>query len=95
MKVTPEMLYEYQVQTIEHNSFSFGKNKKLIPNLCKKTEQKIYYQNLKLYLNLGLEIKKHITLEFNPFIKQYLEHCTNLQREVEKKLEKSKSKIIN
>ena len=39
--------------------------------------------------------KKHITLEFNPFLKQYLEHCTNLQREVEKKLEKSKSKIIN
>ena len=60
-----------------------------------ENKTKIYYQNLKLYLNLGLEIKKHITLEFNPFLRQYLEHCTNLQREVEKKLEKSKSKIIN
>ena len=44
------MLPEYQLQIIEDNNVSLGKNKKL----------SIHYQNLKLYLNLGYK-KKEVT----------------------------------
>ena len=56
------MLSEYQLQIIEDNNFSIGKNKKLIPN---KRKYKLRYQNLKLYLNLVLHLKRiHRILEF-------------------------------
>ena len=51
------MLSEYQLQIIEDNSFSLGKNKKLISNLSNKRKHKLHYQNLKPYLNLGIQLK--------------------------------------
>ena len=39
------MLSEYQLQIIESNNFSLGKNKKLIPNLSNKRKYKLNYQN--------------------------------------------------
>ena len=55
-KVKEEMLSEYQLQIIENNRFSLGKSKKITP----KTKYKLHYQNLKLYSNLGLQMKKSI-----------------------------------
>ena len=52
IKVTKEMLSEYQLQIIEDNNSSHGENKTLIPNLGNKRNCKLHYQNLKLYLNL-------------------------------------------
>ena len=50
------MLSEYQLQIIECNKFSLSKNKKLNPKLGNKVKCKFYYQNLKFYLNLGLQL---------------------------------------
>ena len=50
---------KYQLEVIGDN-FSLGKNKKLISNLGNKRKYKLHYQNLKLYLNLGLQLKKII-----------------------------------
>ena len=52
------MLFKYQLQIIEDNNFSLGKNKKLIANLGNKRKCKLHNQNLKRYLNLGLQLKK-------------------------------------
>ena len=40
VKVTEEMLSEYQLQIIEDNNFSLGRNKKLIFNLGNKRKYK-------------------------------------------------------
>ena len=37
IKVTKEMS-KYQLGLIEHNNFNFGKNEKLIPNLCNRKD---------------------------------------------------------
>ena len=63
--------------------FFLVKAKKLILNLGnkkkKKTKNKLYYQNLKLYLNLELQLKKiHRILEFKE--EPYIEGNTELQR---------------
>ena len=59
IKVTEEMMSEYQLQTIEYNNFSLAE-KKLIPNLGNKRKCKLHYQNLKLYLRLELKFKNFI-----------------------------------
>ena len=58
IKVTKEMLPEYQLQFVKDDNFSLGKNKSLIPNLGNKGNHKLHYKNLKLYLKLGLQFKK-------------------------------------
>ena len=47
------MLSKYQLQIIENNNFSISINN-LISNLG---NDKIHFQNLKLFLNLGLQLK--------------------------------------
>ena len=59
IKVTEEMMSQYQLQIIKYNS-SLRRNKKLFPNLGNKTKYKLQYKNLKLCLNLGLKLKKFI-----------------------------------
>ena len=40
--------------------------KKLVPNLFDKEQYVIHYENIQLYLRLGLKLKKiHCVLEFN------------------------------
>ena len=85
----------------EDNSFSLGKNKKLIPNLDNKRKYKLHYQNLELDLNLGLQMKKNdriIEFKQDPFLKPYIERNTDLRREAEKegnKIKKQKAKLRN
>ena len=63
-----------------------GNVKKLVLNfLIKKSV--IHYENLKLYLRLGLKLKKiHCVLEFNQcqWLKQYVEFNTQKRIEGEK-----------
>ena len=57
VKVTKETLSKYQLKIIEDNIFYLGKNGKLIPNLVNE-KCKLHYKNLKLYLELGLDLNK-------------------------------------
>ena len=52
MKAIKEIA-EYQLEIIQENKFSFGKNEKLIPYLCNKKTFRLHHKNLKLYLVLG------------------------------------------
>ena len=56
IKVTWDMLSKYQLQIIENNNFSISINN-LISNLGNKRKCKLHYQNLKLFLNLRLQLK--------------------------------------
>ena len=56
--VRKEMLSDDQLQIMEDNNFFLGKNKKFILNLANKVKYKLQYQNLKLYSDLGLQLKK-------------------------------------
>ena len=60
IKLTEKILCKYQLKIIEDNNFSLGKNRKLIPNRSNKRKYKLHYQNLKLYLNLEIQLKKII-----------------------------------
>ena len=49
---------EYQLKIADLYNISIGNVKKLVPNLFDKEKYVIHYENLKLYLRLGLELKK-------------------------------------
>ena len=54
------MLSNYQLKTVDFYNISIGTIKKLVPNFFDKEKYLLHYQNLQLYLRLGLEIKKFI-----------------------------------
>ena len=87
VKVTEEILSEFQLQIIEDNSFSLSKNENLISNLNNKTKYKLRYQNLRISSILGLQLKEiQRILEFKQetILKSYTEPNTELRREAEK-----------
>ena len=61
-----EMLSEYQLKIADLYNISIGDLKKLVHDLFDKENYVIHYEKLKLYLRLGLKLKKiHRVLEFN------------------------------
>ena len=69
-----DILSDYQLKIADHYKITIGNVEKLVPNFFYKEKYVIHYENLKLYLTLGLKLKKiyHI-LEFNQpqWLKQY------------------------
>ena len=57
------MLSDYQLKIADHYKIHIGNVKKLVPNFSDKEKYVIHYKNLKLYLRLGLKLKKiHLIL---------------------------------
>ena len=54
------MLSEYQLKIADLYNTPIGNVKKLVPKLFDKETYVIQYENLKLYLTLGLKLKKYI-----------------------------------
>ena len=81
------MVSEYQLKIADLYNVPIGYIKKLVPNLFDKEKYVIHYENLKLYLRLGLKLKKiHCILEFNQsqWLKPYIEFNTQKKIEAEK-----------
>ena len=81
------MLSDYQLKIADLYNISIGNVKKLVPNFFDKEKYVIHYENLKLYLRLGLKLKKiHRALEFNQsqWLKQHVEFNTQKRLEAEK-----------
>ena len=60
IEIKREMLSNYQLKIVDFYNISFGTIKKLVPNFFDKEKYLLHYQNLQLYLRLGLELKKFI-----------------------------------
>ena len=54
------MLSEYQLQMAGLYNIPTGNVKKLVPNFFDKEKYVIHYENLKLFMRLGLKLKKYI-----------------------------------
>ena len=54
------MLSEYQLKIAALYNIPTGNVKKLAPNFFDKDKYMIRYENLQLYLRLGLKLKKYI-----------------------------------
>ena len=58
VKVSKNTLSEYCKKVAEKYNISISQVNKLIPTLKDKEEYELHYQNLQLYLHLGLKVKK-------------------------------------
>ena len=101
IEIKREMLFEYQLKIADLHNSPIGNVKKLVPNFLNKEKYVVHYENVKLYLRLGLKLKKiHPVLEFiqSQCLKQYFEFNTQKKIEAEKnggKDEKALYKLMN
>ena len=75
-----------------------NKVEKLIPNLRDETKYVIHYENLKLYLSLGLKLKKiHRGISFHEgaWLKLYIDLNTQLRTKASNDFEKYFFKLVN
>ena len=86
----------YQLKVVEFYYIPIGNVKKLAPNFFDKEKYVLHYENLQLYLRLGLKVKEiHHVLEFNQsqWQKPYVEFNTHTKEQKQKnmktKMEKS------
>ena len=80
LKVTNNMLSPYQ----QKNFPPSGSVKKLIPNLHNKEKYVVHYQNLQLYVQLGMKVTHvHRVIQFEqaPYMKAYIDLNTELRKE--------------
>ena len=54
------MLSDYQLKIADLYNIPISNVKKLVPNVFDKEKYLIHYENSKLYLRLGLKLKKYI-----------------------------------
>ena len=89
----------------EHNEYPLAPERlrvnkvdKLIPNLRNKEKYVVHYENLKLYLNLGLKLTKiHRGIKFNEraWLKDYIQLNTDLRTKGKTDFEKDFFKLMN
>ena len=98
IKVSDDMLSYYCREIKNKFKISSGNVNKLIPTLCDKKNYVLHEENLKLYLSLGLKLKKiHRVLEFSekPWLKQYIDFNTEKRKHAKNAFEKDFFKLMN
>ena len=98
LKVTDDMLSDYCREIKDKFKISSGNVNKLIPTLNDKKNYVLHEENLKLYLSLGLKLKKiHRVLEFSekPWLKQYIDFNTEKRKHAKNAFEKDFFKLMN
>ena len=79
VEIKREKLPGYQLKIADPYNIPIGNVKKLVHDFFDKEKYVILYENLKLFLRLGLKLKKiHRVLEFNQsqWLKQYVKFNT-------------------
>ena len=92
------MLSDYCKEIKNKFKISSGNVHKLIPTLRDKKNYVLHEENLKLYLSLGLKLKKvHRVLEFDekPWLKEYIDFNTEKRKEAKNSFEKDFFKLMN
>ena len=85
-----EILSDYQFKIGDLNNIPIGNDKKLVSNFFDKEKYVIHYENVQLYLRLGLKLKKDRVLEFNQ--SQWLKQCVELRTQKRVKAEENGGK---
>ena len=96
LSVKEEWLSPYQTELLENKSMI--NISKLVPNLMDKKRYVVHYRDLKLYLSLGMKLKKvHRILEFNekPWMEPYICLNTELRKKAKSAFEKDFYKLMN
>ena len=60
IEIKREMLSDFQLKIADHFNIPIGNVKKIVPNFFDKEKYVIHYENLQLYLRLGLKLKKYL-----------------------------------
>ena len=60
IEIKREMLSENQYKIADLYNIPIGNVKKLVPSLFDKEKYVVHYENVKLYLRIGLKLKKKI-----------------------------------
>ena len=97
-EVTPDLLSPYQIKCHEKLGSVPRKSFKLIADFRTREKYVLHYENLKLYLRLGMKLKKvHRVLSFNqaPFLKPFIEACTKMRQNAKSDLAKNFFKLIS
>ena len=58
IEIKREMLSEYQLKIGDSCNIPFDNVKKIVPNIFEKKNYVLYYENLQLYLRIGLNLRK-------------------------------------
>lgn len=99
LQVKSEMLSPYsQRAAAELNAKNSYNVTKLIPNLNDKSRYVLHYRNLKLYLKLGLKLKKvHKILKFKqePWLRSFIDFNTNMRKNATNSFDKDFYKLMN
>ena len=98
IKVSDDMLSDYCREIKDKFNISSGNVNKLIPTLGDKKNYVLHEENLKLYLSLGLKLKKiHRVLEFSekPWLKPYIDFNTEKRKNAQNAFEKDLFKLMN
>ena len=94
MEIKREVLSEYQLKIADLYNIPIGNVKKLVPNFFDKGEYLVHYENLQLYLRLGLKLNTvYHLLKFSQsqWLKLYIELNTHKSRSREKWRQRWKS----
>lgn len=96
--VTNEMLSEFS-QSIKHKlNMKDDTTSKLVCTLSDKNNYVLHIRNLKLYLSLGMKIKKInkvLSFKQKAWLKPYIEYNTNMRKEAKNDFEKDFYKLMN
>ena len=96
--VTDDMLSDYCSNIKNLHGNTSGTVKKLINSLQNKMNYVLHYRNLKLYLDLGLKLKKiHRAAEFSQrtWLKSSIDFNTEMRTNAKNSFEKDFFKSIN
>jgi len=98
MCIIDDMLSDYCGDTKKQHKISSGTVAKLVTTLRDKTNYLLHYRNLKLYLDLGLKVKKiHRVLEFSQsrWLKEYIDFNTEKRKDAKNSFEIGFFKLMN
>ena len=98
LNVTDDLLSHYCHNIKKRFQINSGNVQKLIPTLHDKEKYLLHEENLKLYLSLGLKLKRvHRVLQFHqkPWLKEYIDFNTKMRKEGKNSFKKDFFKLMN